>query len=642
MFEFQVQLTPPPNLVVQSIFTLGQSFSGQPTTISWQVRNTGIGITATGTWSDSVHLSLDDTIDNSDTLLAVVQHTGELISNSDYPAITEITLPNAIYGDYFLIVTTDYYSQVYEHTDEGDNVENAELAVILSATPDFTVQDLITSSASLSTGDLLTIDYTVRNRGGGHPFERWWRDQLTIVSIGDSRTYHTAQVTISQTLPPSSTYTRSFSYQFPPSLLSDTYNITIHTDYQNHVFEYGADDNNIETVSVDITQSLPDLEVQIGEVRYEEAAAATHLFYNITIINNGPGRVFGTTWTDAIYLSDLSLTDSTSTLPIIQRRQTQELQQGWVYIIFSGSYVLNPSISGQYTLYIATDFANEVYETVENNNFKEIGTVVIPQRVSKLVITQGEVSSNTVTSGNQVTVTWDMKNEGNLAVEQEWYDSVYFARDSAAAGVGALLGRVSVRSGLGPNGITTNTLNFTVPIGAAGTYTLTIRAAENINSVTETSNVYTATLQVLSAPSPDLQVLGSSYEFIDQEDGAQSRVLSVRVEVINAGNGFKEEVTWVDRAVVRERTFPTSRVDVVETSSVVTLSLPSQGTYSITHLLVLPAHINGFYELVRNNNYFFNHNIITMKFTRELCNDFYSSISIFNYFIHTKLIRRYY
>lgn len=38
-----------------------------------------------------------------------------------------VTIPNAIFGNYFFIVNTDIYDQVYEYTNEDDNIKISEV-----------------------------------------------------------------------------------------------------------------------------------------------------------------------------------------------------------------------------------------------------------------------------------------------------------------------------------------------------------------------------------------------------------------------------------------------------------------------------------------------------------------------------------
>jgi len=46
---------------------------------------------------------------------------GTLAAGATYTKIVAVTIPNAIYGNFTVIVVTDAFNTVYEHTSEDDN-----------------------------------------------------------------------------------------------------------------------------------------------------------------------------------------------------------------------------------------------------------------------------------------------------------------------------------------------------------------------------------------------------------------------------------------------------------------------------------------------------------------------------------------
>lgn len=46
---------------------------------------------------------------------------GTLAAGATYTKIVTVSIPNAIYGNFTVIVVTDAFNTVYEHTSEDDN-----------------------------------------------------------------------------------------------------------------------------------------------------------------------------------------------------------------------------------------------------------------------------------------------------------------------------------------------------------------------------------------------------------------------------------------------------------------------------------------------------------------------------------------
>ena len=54
--------------------------------------------------------------------LAVVKRTNGLLPGAQYNVTARVFVPHAIYGNYFILVQTDSRNNIYEHTDEDNNV----------------------------------------------------------------------------------------------------------------------------------------------------------------------------------------------------------------------------------------------------------------------------------------------------------------------------------------------------------------------------------------------------------------------------------------------------------------------------------------------------------------------------------------
>jgi len=50
-----------------------------------------------------------------------------LLPGETYTRMETVSIPNAIFGNYSIVVVTDFFNQVYEHAAEGDNVRISEV-----------------------------------------------------------------------------------------------------------------------------------------------------------------------------------------------------------------------------------------------------------------------------------------------------------------------------------------------------------------------------------------------------------------------------------------------------------------------------------------------------------------------------------
>lgn len=106
-----------PNLHVTQL-DCSEPIAEQPITVNWAVRNDGPGSTGEQRWTDYVWLVTDafwgtkSEINDSrlPKLLAQVDNVKALDSGEEYENSIEVTLPKEVYGDVYLMVTTDMYS----------------------------------------------------------------------------------------------------------------------------------------------------------------------------------------------------------------------------------------------------------------------------------------------------------------------------------------------------------------------------------------------------------------------------------------------------------------------------------------------------------------------------------------------------
>ncbi|WP_446376697.1 Ig-like domain-containing protein [Coleofasciculus sp. D1-CHI-01] len=154
-----LELSPTPNLQITSVTAPTTAFSSQETVIEWIVTNSGTAATSTPIWMDQVWLSLDQTLDNNDTLLGSTTNPSLLNVGDSYSNSLTVTLPQGINGDYFFIVQTDAGNQVFELNNETDN--NGVSQTLTITVNDINESPTITSNPTANLDENTTLVTTV-------------------------------------------------------------------------------------------------------------------------------------------------------------------------------------------------------------------------------------------------------------------------------------------------------------------------------------------------------------------------------------------------------------------------------------------------------------------------------------------------
>jgi len=112
---------PPADLVVTNIEVPPTGQAGQSINVAWTVANQG-QFPASSTWTDAVYLASSPIWNISDPLIGEVQHSSSgLASTQSYTSTLAAVLPPAVPGQYYLIVRTNLFGDVYEGTTGAAN-----------------------------------------------------------------------------------------------------------------------------------------------------------------------------------------------------------------------------------------------------------------------------------------------------------------------------------------------------------------------------------------------------------------------------------------------------------------------------------------------------------------------------------------
>ncbi|MCD4680911.1 MAG: hypothetical protein K8S00_11040 [Bacteroidales bacterium] len=241
-FPIYINLTPSPDLIVESLSAPLECTSGQPFDVIFSIRNIGVGPTTKGSWTDKIYLSTDFVIDNNDDVIGTYQRTSDLDTNEVYIDTLEVTVPVLFAGNFILIYNTDDNDQVYEHNGENNNTNMAFILAIQPPPTDLIVKDIIVPDSGI-VGKPMDIQWTIKNNGQ-NPAKGKMRDIIylssdTILDIDDAIL---AQYDDYVNLIPLSEKIKNTTTTIPGVALGG-YFVIIKTDVKNNIFE-SNDDNN--------------------------------------------------------------------------------------------------------------------------------------------------------------------------------------------------------------------------------------------------------------------------------------------------------------------------------------------------------------------------------------------------------------
>ena len=559
-----------PDLQVTSITPPSTLYSGQDTTISWAVSNMGSGATSASVWYDFVYLSTDNVLDNADTYLGSAANPSYLDAGASYTNSIQATLPRGISGDYYLIVKTDYYDNVFESAHENNNVSAILAPVTLTPPPDLQVTAV--SAAGGFSGLPMTMIWTVENRGEGTTREGGWYDRVymseddtlsTSTDILLGTYWHSGNLDNYRTTDPpmlaeAYSYTRMEQVTLPTGMPADgvptTYHFFVVTDATNTVYEHIYENNNANSDAAIVRlMPPPDLVSEPFIIPTTgEAGKPFSLTYQVT--NRGATEIPGGYWVDRFWLSIDDTLDS-GDIYMGERGVSVILNPGDSYIN-KMTYTLPYGLTGTYRVFMKIDATNAVFEgsptsTGETNNTLMSGnTTTVFSHPADLQVDAFTTDSEG-TAGQQIAVSWTVKNHGTGdTVVSDWYDQIIGSVNGTLGDgddfVLATVYHPGQLNALGSSGdsYTVSTL-LTLPISMSGDYNLFL-ATDVKNQVYESDNGNNA-----AGPNPltvyrntaDLQVTSISAATADVTVGG---TLNVGWRVENRGVNVTNSNYWYD------------------------------------------------------------------------------------------------
>ena len=593
-----------PDLIVSNIIAPNTAQSGQTIDVAWTITNQG-NTNASGTWSDRVFLSDNDSIGN-DLLLGTFSLTGTIASGTSITRTQAVSLPLDINGNRRIVVQSDIFNQIQERLGTENNnttIDDQVIKVNLSPYPNLQVASVTAPTTAFSSQETV-IKWVVTNTGNGNTNTPLWYDRvwLSLDQTLDSSDIYLGQAANSSYLNVGESYSNTLNVKLPVGIDSNYY-FLVQADGTNQVWEFDREGDNITASNVTDVDLTPPPDLQIASVIVPASIfSGQKINLNWTVENRGAGKTFGRYWYDDIYLS-LDQTIDTRTDYYLGRQQYNSFavfDSGASYTV-SKEVELPVGISGNYYFLVRTDAGNYVFEQAfkENNT----GSTANPVNIRLTPPPDLEVdfvdAPASATASRPLTFNYRVTNYGSTRTpNNSWSDSFYLSTDNKLdIATDYKLGDRSRFGALNVDEFYTASATFSLPNTLTGTFYL-FAIADSSNQVFEldnnnNSNFDSQVITITSRPA-DLIVSGNTSQSI-VENG---KSLRVNWTTTNQGIGDTAVNSWSDKIVASKDNILGNSDDVYLSGFTRNGLLNVGASYSRSELVTIPFNfMSGDYHL---------------------------------------------
>lgn len=590
-----------PDLIVTSVVAPTAAFGLDSIPVTYTIKNR-YPTTANGNWLDAIYVSSDSVFDkNSATLLRVIPSpVTTLLLDSSYYKTVKVQLPDSVYGTRWMHVLADFSNVVFEATTENNNSGTAEfpLEVTLYPPTDLAVISVNTPPL-ISSGQQMSLSFTVQNQGAHHPIVNGWVDQIY---FSTSPTWDPQSLLLSSSnylngisLNPGNSYTKQNVVTLPQGI-SGTYYIYVVTDANGNVFEYTYTANNIlrsNAINVQLSP-YPDLIVTNLNASLDTVLSGAVFNLSWTVANQGLAAT-GHSWRDDVSYYTSSNTVLGGTAFVSFGSTTSALSAG--SSISRTANVVAPKFNVPTKIYflMKTDANNDNYEyQFENNNYSTLDSVVvlpIPIPPCDLILDASIVPPN-VNSGQPIALSWTAHNAGpDSTYVGAWSDIVYLSTDQVLDPFDVKLCDVRHSGNLQSGQNYTVSTVGTIPNGFSGAYYLLFKIdkyAEILNDINFSNSSSILPKYIQLTPWPDLTV---TTLHVNTPLYAGQQVY-LRYAVKNNGPALLNPVPVSDRVYISNSPTTNAVVATLQANYIVR-ALNVNQTYVDSVLITLPAYLTG-------------------------------------------------
>lgn len=264
---------PSADLKVETVVAPANMFAGTQVSVMASVSNIGHNRTSSNVWTDAVYMSFSPTWNaDSATRVGTIQHNGYLHVDSSYSVIFTADVPERYYGTCYFYVVADYNGEVRD-INTNNNVRRSAPVNVFMANPSDLVVQSFTADNEVFVGNCLSYNYRFSNNGPTPIVGKSWRDIVYLVPM-----YDTTRIIASSTRYNASSYgyydesdgnwhytdtmsigaTREsygdicidrWIFDEDNGLDTGYYYLYLMLDYEDNIFEYGGESNNIVRLS---------------------------------------------------------------------------------------------------------------------------------------------------------------------------------------------------------------------------------------------------------------------------------------------------------------------------------------------------------------------------------------------------------
>jgi parallel beta-helix repeat protein len=374
-------------------------YTGTEVKIKYTVTNNGNVNSPAKYWEDRV-----DILDNLQRGVLNNNYTniisGAVKSGENYTVDQIIKIPEGLTpGTYNLRVKCDNYNTNGERI-ISNNYRIIPVRIELRQPTDLIIQSFTAPTAGTS-GQPITISWTVKNAGAGSTLAALWTDLIvlstdTIIDGGDINLLNYQK---SGGLLSGGSYSQS-KQAFLPANTVGNYYLIIKTDYQNpyygsyygNEYEMNAENNNTQITVFTITKAPPSDLVVTAISAPPSAVTGEPVTIGWTIKNNGPNKASGYL-TDMVYFSKDTEWDVNDAF-FGENFEKINLAAGSDTTVTISSE-LTGAADGDYYVIVRTDNKNNINEINDyNNTLSSVSQVVVETPLLQLNVNEENILKN--------------------------------------------------------------------------------------------------------------------------------------------------------------------------------------------------------------------------------------------------------
>lgn len=434
--------------------------AGAEAQLSFTVNNNGTA-DFTGSFGVKVYALAADSVLCPLVLQTVPENNGSyaIASGSSLSFIQKVLVPPMVTSSYASLAVVVDEEQAVLEINEDNNATNVDVAVT-DYPFNLVVQDF-TVPASVLAGEAITVSWTVKNEGvcpSEHiPFYMWngngyslvegetlfspWKDK---VYLSDDAVLSSNDITLltvdhNTLLHSNSNYNVEQTVTLPYNAVGSKYLLFV-SDATQLTFDNNRTDN-IMALPVEVELgTLPDLHLVEFEAEPNWTSDNTY-WVRYTVTNEGERVTQRDSWVDAFYIGETY--SVTGSFMLGSKVHYGALEVGESYA--DSIQILAPNgLEGDYFLLGYTDATNQIYEnTNESNNRLGIPVTVSPSNPCDLIAVQPDFPASVI-SGEEMTVSWQLRNIGLNPAVGRIRNAVYLSRDDAWSSDDKMLGYADV------------------------------------------------------------------------------------------------------------------------------------------------------------------------------------------------------